>query len=157
MTDLEKRRLARDVARELDRRRTRRRLAVLVLLLAAAIAAVMFLRCGSGFGLGGSGKETGKRIGSAITADPRPTRCAIRLARKELTVDGKRATRAEAIKACKLTSGAEVLITGDARQGDWDDLRAALEAANIPYLTREPRGVTPTGPPADAGPSPTDH
>lgn len=154
MTDIDRKRLARDIARDMDRRKTRRRVAVLVLLVAAAIAAVMFLRCGSGLGLGGSGKETGKRIGSAITADPRPTRCAIRLARKELTVDGKRATRAEAVKVCKLTSGAEVLITGDARQGDWDDLRAALEAANIPYLTREPRGAAPGG---SAGPSPTDH
>jgi hypothetical protein len=40
-----------------------------------------------------------------------------------------------------------VTVTGDARQGDWDELRAALDEAAIPYLTREPRGATP----ADAG------
>jgi hypothetical protein len=30
-----------------------------------------------------------------------------------------------------------VVVTGDARQGDWDALRAALEAAKVPVFTKQ--------------------
>ena len=138
MTDIDHKRLA----KELDRRRMRRRLLALTTLLAAAIAAAMYLRCGSGFGTGGKGPGEGGTVKTAMASDA-AARCAIRLTATGITVDGKPATRDEAIAACKTKTGADVLITGDSRQGDWDDLRGALEAASIPFFTREPRGVTP--------------
>lgn len=129
------------LALELDRRRMRRRLLTLFVLLGAAIAAALYLRCGKGFGTGSSG-EGGKGI-ATIPADAGPKRCNLRLTGTGLTLDGKPVTRDTAIVACKRTAGADVLITGDARQGDWDDLRGALEAASIQFFTREPRGIAP--------------
>lgn len=127
------------LALELDRRRMRRRLLTLLVLLGAAIAAALYLRCGKGFGSRTSG---GKGI-AAIPTDAGPQRCTLRLTGAGLTLDGKPVTRDAAIAACKRTTGADVLITGDARQGDWDDLRGALEAASIQFFTREPRGIAP--------------
>jgi hypothetical protein len=140
MTDVDHKRLA----KELDRRRARKKLTIYSALLAAAVAALMYLRCGSGWGTGGKGAGEG---GSAISVAPPSdgaARCSLRLAADGLTVDGKAATRDEAIAACKGKTGADVLITGDARQGDWDELRDALEAAKIPFFTREPRGTAPS-------------
>ena len=144
MTNVDHRRLA----KELDRRRMRRRLATLLVLLAAAVAALLYLRCGSGFGTGGKGAgDGGKGIAKVPPSDAGPRRCALRLTARGLLLDGKPTTREAAIAACKKTTGADVLITGDARQGDWDALRGALEAASVQFFTREPRGVTPS----DAG------
>ncbi|HLL21877.1 MAG TPA: hypothetical protein VK427_07090 [Kofleriaceae bacterium] len=133
----------RQLAKELDRRRTRRRVTGFLGAIAAAIGAFLYLRCGSGWGTGGQGAGDGGTGAAVVPGDAGPARCSLRLAASGLTVDGKAATRDEAIAACKRTTGADVLITGDARQGDWDELRAALEAAGIPLFTREPRGVTP--------------
>ena len=134
---------AKTVAKEMDRRRLRRRMLVWLLLLGGLVAAVMFLRCGTGWGTGGKGEgKGGNKIGKT-TIDAGPHRCAIRLSATGITVDGKKATREEAIAACMKTSGADVLITGDSRQGDWDALRAGLESANVQFFTREPRGVAP--------------
>jgi hypothetical protein len=140
MTDIDHKKLA----KEIDRRRVRRRLVVLTGGLAAAIAALFYARCGTGWGTGGKGAgEGGSAKGVIVIPYDATARCAIRLAANGLTLDGKPSTRDAAIAACKKTAGADVLITGDARQGDWDDLRGALEAAGIQYFTREPRGVTP--------------
>lgn len=137
MTNLDHKRLA----KELDRRRMRRRMSVWLTLLAGAIAAAYYLRCGAGFGTGGKGPgEGGTTKGATKEA---ATRCKIRLGAKGITVDGKPAKLEEAIAACKGKAGADVLITGDARQGDWDELRSWLEASSIPFFTREPRGATP--------------
>lgn len=141
------RHMARDVARHLDRRRMRRRVLGWLVLLGLIILAIVYLRCGQGLGIGGKGKGESFGPGSAprslLAADAGPPRCAIRVTATGISVDGKPATTAQAVTTCKPTGGAEVLITGDARQGDWDELRAALDAAGIPYLTREPRGATP--------------
>lgn len=141
MTDVDHK----QIARELDRRRMRRKLVTYLGLLGAAIAAVFYLRCGKGWGTGGDGKGPGDggRVVATVPEDG-SARCALRLAADGLTVDGKPATRDEAVAACKTKTGADVLITGDARQGDWDELRDALEASKIPFFTREPRGVTPS-------------
>lgn len=140
MTDLDHRRLA----KHLDRRRVRRRMTLWTLLLGAVIAAATYLRCGSGWGIGGKGAgEGGTTQGTASDS----ARCSIRLSAKGITVNGEAVKREQAIARCKGKIGADVLITGNARQGDWDELRGALEAAGIPFFTREPRGVTP----ADAG------
>ena len=127
--------LTRDIAKQIDRRRLRRRLLVWTMLLAAAVVAAMYLRCGAGFGLGagpgsGEGAGPGSGPGSAqgLTG---AKRCAIRVAASGITVDGKPMLRDEAAAACAATAGADVVVTGDARQGDWADLRSALVTAGV--------------------------
>ena len=67
---------AKTVAKEIDRRRTRRRLFVLLAILGLLIAAVLFLRCGKGWGTGGKGEgKGGTKVGSAVV-DAGPVRCA---------------------------------------------------------------------------------
>jgi hypothetical protein len=138
MTDLDHKRLA----KELDRRRMRRRLLALTTLLAAAIAAAMYLRCGSGFGTGGKGPGEGGTTKTVTTSDA-AVRCQLRLTATGITVDGKAATREEAIAACKSKTGADVLITGDSRQGDWDELRGALDRNGAFYNNFIDSGVGP--------------
>jgi len=140
MTDINHKRLA----KELDRRRMRRRLTVYLAVLAAVIAAAVYLRCGRGWGTGGKGPGEGGTTTVKSTPSDAAARCSLRLAATGLTVDGKSATRDEAIALCKTKTGADVLVTGDARQGDWDELRDGLEAAGVQFFAREPRGVTPT-------------
>jgi len=129
-------RLARDVAKHLDRRRMRRRLVGWTAILALGVVAAMYLTCGRGFGLGGAGKGSGEGPGSA-RALVAPRRCAIRVTVRGITVDGKPAPRDEAVAACKATAGADVVVTGDARQGDRDDLLGALNAAGVPAFLRD--------------------
>jgi len=135
--------LAKDVAKQLDRRRMRRKLALWGAVVALIALAVSYVTCGQGFGLGGKGKGAGKGAGSGsatIVPDAGPTRCAVRIAAEGITVDGKAATRDAAVTACKATSGADVIVTGDARQGDWDDLKAALEAAGVTIYVKQSGG-----------------
>ena len=122
---------AKDVAKQLDRRQRRRRLVVLGIAITAIVLAVLYLRCGRGWGLG-SGSGNGNGSGSAApSADAGPVRCSIRVTATGITVDGKPATRTEAVAVCKATTGADVIVTGDAREGDWTELRTALEAAHV--------------------------
>jgi hypothetical protein len=139
--------IARDVAKQLDRRRTRRRLTVWTGLLALIIAAASYLRFGGGFGAlglgGGSGDGEDHGEGEEHRPVNHPTRCAVRISAAAITVGGKPMTRDEAVAACKGTPGADVVVTGDTREGDWQDLRAALEAAGIVVqLQRHPAGPT---------------
>ena len=127
------RRLARDVAKHLDRRRLRRKLLLVALLIAAIVLAFTRLSCGHGFGFGSGGAGSGTSDNPPTA--PRAPRCAIRISATGLTVDGKPATRNRAIAICRAAHGAEVIVTGDARQGDWDDLRAAFNAASIPIVS----------------------
>lgn len=127
-------RFARDVAKHLDRRRVHRKLVLWTALLALLAAAAQYLTCGHGFGLGGPGKGPGEPgLSHPAVA---PARCAIRVTARGITVDGKPMQRDEAVTACKATSGADVVVTGDARQGDWDDLRSALDAAGVASFLR---------------------
>lgn len=123
-------RLAKDIATNLDRRRMGRRVLFLAVLAAAIVLAVMYLRFGRGWGIA-TVKGEGKGLGSAIVREVGPKRCTIRVTAAGITLDGKKATRKAVVTACKETTGADVVVTGDARQGDWDELRAALEAANV--------------------------
>jgi len=129
--------LAKDVASELEWRRRRRKLLFISVWAAAIIAAVLYLRCGSGWGTGGKGAGKGSGSGGP-TAVPAagPKRCIVRVSVEGIIVDGKKSTRDEAVAACKATDGALVTVTGDARQGDWDDLRTALDAAGVKIFTR---------------------
>jgi hypothetical protein len=133
---------ASEVAKQLDRRHTRRKILVLGALAGAIVFAVTHLTCGKGFGIGGKGKGDGEGKGPGsgsivATVDAPPARCAVRVHAKGITVDGKEVTREQAVAACKATPGADVVVTGDARQGDWDALKTALEQAGVTIYTRE--------------------
>lgn len=129
---------AKDVAKHLDRRRMRRRLAVWTGLLGAIVLAAMYLTCGRGFGIGGKGSGSGKGPGSVVAAaDAGPRRCEVRVSVAGIVVDGKTATRDEAVTACKATAGADVVVTGDAREGDFKDLKTALEAAGVSVFVHD--------------------
>jgi hypothetical protein len=127
------RRFARDVAQQLDRKRVRRKLGLWSVLLAIVAAAAMYLRCGAGFGLGGGGKGPGEGGESTQTqrAATGPVRCALRLSGTGITVDGKPMSRDDAAAACKAIGGADLIVTGDAREGDRPALLRALGAAGI--------------------------
>jgi hypothetical protein len=141
------RRLAKDVAKHLDRRRMRRKLLVWALLVGALVLAALYATCGSGWGLGGKGKGKGAGSGPGSgsvqgllsTTDAGPRRCAIRIAAGGITADGKPATVEQAVAACKDATAAEILVTGGAREGDWEDLKVALERAKIQILRVEPK------------------
>jgi len=55
------RQLAKDVASELERRKRTRKLLFISVWAAAIIAAVMYMRCGSGWGTGGKGAGEDER------------------------------------------------------------------------------------------------
>lgn len=131
------RQLAKDVASELERRRRRRKVIFFVVWAAAIVAAILYLRCGRGWGTGGKGPGKGPGTGATGSAQTQgPKRCTVRVSAEGITVDGKKQTRAEAVAACKQTEGALITVTGDARQGDWDELRTALEAAGVEIFKR---------------------
>jgi hypothetical protein len=148
MTD--PRRLARDVAKHIERRRRRRKVVTLAVVIAAIVAAVLYLGFGRGWGFGkGKGEGAGAGTGSAAAlVDAGPRRCALRVTAEGITVDGEVMTRAQAVDACKTVGAADVVVTGDARQGVWDELRAGLEAAGIAVFQKGGAGPAP-GP--DAG------
>jgi hypothetical protein len=146
MTD---RKLARDVARQIERRRIRRRLLALTAAGILCILAIAYLRCAGGWGPGG-GKGSGTRAKQAATApvpDAGASRCDVRVDAEGIRLAGQPATRDQAVWACRAAGGADVVVTGAARQGDWDDLRAAFEAAGITVFVRG--GAAPS--PPDAG------
>ena len=121
---------AREVAKQLDRRRTKRRVTVWTMLLALIAAAAGYLRCGQGFGIGGGGKGSGDG-GSATHIVSGKPRCMIRLTGTGITVDGTAMSRDGALAACKAFGSAEIFVTGDARQGDGPELANALKAAGV--------------------------
>jgi len=129
--------LARDVAKELERRRRRRRLIFAAVWIALIALALVYVRCGGSWGLGGRGSGAGSGPGVVAASDAGPHRCAIRIAANGVTVDGRAATREAAVATCRTAGGADVVVTGDAREGDWEGLRAALEAAKVPVFVRE--------------------
>lgn len=141
------------VARVLRRRR-RRRLLFGAAAIAALVLAALLVRCGGGFGFGGGhglGRGDGHGTGSGTgrgpaSAPPTPARCHLRLDARGPSIDGRAVTVPEAVAACR--GGADVIVTGDARQGAWDELAAALRAAGVATAVR---GVDPP-PGIDAGP-----
>jgi len=63
-----------------------------------------------------------------------PRRCKIRIASGGISVDGRAVTVEEAIAACRSAKDVEVLVTGGARDGDYEDLEAALRKAGIRWV-----------------------
>jgi hypothetical protein len=134
--------LAKGVAKELSAQRRKRKLATYGFFGALLAAAIFFARCGMGWGVGGGegdgigdGKGDGKAKGSGSAVD-QPKRCTVRVAADGIFVDGAKKTRDDAVALCKKTEGAMVTVTGDARQGDWDELRAALQAVGVKIYIR---------------------
>jgi hypothetical protein len=123
-------RLARDGAKRLEQRRTPRKLVLWTAALALLVAAARYLTCGHGFGLGGvgSGDDTGA---STVQPAAGPQRCEIRITARGITVGGKPMQRDAVVAACRAMDGAAVVVTGDAREGDWKTLNAALRAAGV--------------------------
>ena len=110
------------------RRRQRRKVLFGATLVAILVVAFFLIRCGGGFGVGGKGGGgAGLGLGSGVqrATGPAPApaidagvRCQVRV-----DADGDAA-------------GADVVVTGDARQGLWDELRSALEAAGVEAFVR---------------------
>jgi hypothetical protein len=129
-------------------------------LVAAIVLAVMYARCRGGWGLGG-GSRSGLGLGSGTTQAPQPAlsggasadagvpRCQIRVDGGGISVDGKPLTVAGAVATCTRARAADVVVTGDALQGTWDELRLAFERAAIQTFVRG-RPESPA-PPLDAG------
>jgi hypothetical protein len=123
---------AKAVARELDRRHRRRRLLILGGWAVLVALAALYLRCGRGWGLGGGGGTgTGHGSGNGVAT---PHRCEVRVTSKGYELAGKPTTRSAIVGEC--AQGVDVIVTGDARQGDWDALKAELDAAKIQTFTR---------------------
>ena len=162
MSEATRKQLAKDVAKELDWRRRRRKLIFFILWAILIVLAILWLRCGRGWGLGGGG-GTGMgsepapqpAVGSAAIAhDAAPARCTLRVSADGITVDGTPVTRDEAVARCRTTDGAMVTVTGDARQGDWDELRASLQAAGVKIYIRGELWDGKDPPPAHVEPVP---
>lgn len=116
------------------------RLLVVGAIVAAAVLAFLYLQCGSGWGFGpGSGKGEGK--GSARPAVSTPLdaavpRCQLRVDAAGVALEGKPVEIAAAVAACDKAGAADVVVTGDARQGQWDQLKAALDGAGVKSFVR---------------------
>ena len=126
-----------DVAKALHKRMRRRKLGFFAIGAALIAALVYFVTCGHGFGLGGQGKGSGVGPGVVAANDAGPTRCTVRVDKAGYSVDGKAsATRDDVVEVCKKTGAAEVTVTGDAREGSWTELKAALDAAHVAIYQR---------------------
>jgi hypothetical protein len=123
---------AKNVAKELDRIHRRRRLLILGGWAVLVILAALYLRCGRGWGLGG-GNGSGAGSGTA-SAPAVPHHCQVRVTAKGLELAGQPSTQGTIVASCP--QGVDVIVTGDARQGDWDALKAALDAAHVPVFAR---------------------
>lgn len=135
------------VAKVLARQRRRRRLFAAAVI-AVLVIALLAIRCGGGFGLGGGDGLGGGRggAGAGSGSASAPARCQLRVDATGVTVDGMPGSSAAAVAACR--GGADVVVTGDARQGTWDELARALAAAGVATAVRG--AGAPTS--ADAGP-----
>jgi hypothetical protein len=140
-----------EASQRLKRRGRLGRLLFWAFAIAAIVAVFLIAKCGGGFGLGkgsgglgkgrslrggteASGAASGAGAGAASTA---PARCMVRVDATGIAVNGKPATVAEVVSACKsAAAGADVIVAGDARQATWEELRGALDAAGIASLVR---------------------
>jgi hypothetical protein len=117
-------------------------------LLAAVALAATYLRCGLGFGSGDGGGDGDGDGGGPARALVGPARCAIRVASTGITVDGTPMERGNTVSVCKAASGADVVVTGDAREGDWKLLEAALRAGGVTDIrVRQPGSRGAAAPP----------
>lgn len=147
-----------------ERKPKKTRWAVRGVLAALILMALAYLRCGSGFGLGGGwgvgddedqreGQGSGAGTGMITRQDdpkappsplvgeqPAPARCQLRLDGNGLWLLGatgqEQVEAAAAVAACQRAGGADVVVTGDAKQGAWDELKRALDEAGVASFVR---------------------
>lgn len=117
----------------------RRRWGVWLVVIAAAIAALLYARCGDGFGLGGlgAGDLTDQKTSPQpllTTSDAAAPRCHIRVDAAGVTLEGAPIEIADIAGRCR--AGVELTVTGDARYGDAQAVREAVRAAGIDLLDR---------------------
>jgi len=137
----------------------RKKLARLTILAALAVLAVVLFpwtRCRGMFGLGGEGgnsEESTQRprpvasSGTGTSVDAGIPRCELRLDAAGLHLSGRPATHDAVLAGCRTAGAADVVVTGDAAQGAWDELRALLAGAGIKAYVRG----APDTPAADGG------
>jgi hypothetical protein len=115
----------------------RRLLWLVVIAVVIAAAVVLYERCGGGWGLG-PGSSSGEGSGAGSAGSGVRARCAVKVTAAGFVLDGKPATKdvAAVVTACKAAGGALVTVVGDAREGDWEQLQRALEAASVPIDRR---------------------
>jgi hypothetical protein len=131
---------------------------ILLLVVAAGVIVGSYLKCG-GLGLGpgwGFGSGTGSApVASATTTSARDAgthgTCHVRLDSQGFALEGGTSTLEAIVGACKEAGSAELVVTGDARSGSYDELRAALDQASIPYHVRGRPDAT-TLPPSSSAP-----
>lgn len=68
-------------------------------------------------------------------AKPAPKPCALRLDRRGLWRGDRSITVKQAVVRCRKAGRASVTVTGDAKQGDLDDLNRAFDEAGIEVLS----------------------
>lgn len=124
-----------------DSRRSRSRWALRGALAGLVAAAIAVLRCAPGIGLGGGGEGSEEQVAKE-TPEPAPAalRCQLRLDAAGLwllaATGQTQVSQEQAVSACRTSGGADVVVTGDAKQGSWEALRSALEAAKVPAFVR---------------------
>lgn len=147
--------VARAIARHLDRRRMRRRLLGWLVLLGLIAAAAMYATCGTGFGLGGKGKGEGPGGGGDQTRGSARAlvakRCELRVGPSGITLDGKAMLRDEAVAAAKSCNGVDLYPSGDVRSGDVKDLQEALSSAGVSDVVEHPGAPSPSAVPPSTG------
>jgi hypothetical protein len=130
--------------------------------LAALIAlALGYLRCNGELGLGGGRGDSGDTLEVAappVVPAPGSLRCQLRLDGAGLWALGATGQQqievAAAVASCKVAGGADVVLTGEARQGAWDELHAALEAGGVTSFVRGAgAAISPTSPVAPEDPA----
>ncbi len=137
------------------KRSTGGRLVIWAFVLGLLVAAMMYLRCGEGFGFGPGGGEDGddesekgeakSELSPAVGGEP-AERCRLRVDSEGVKIDGKALEVDEAVAACKKTGGAELTATGDAKYGTVEELKAALDREGVPVLVRDPATAPPSPP-----------
>jgi hypothetical protein len=144
------------MSRRRQQRSTGGRLVIWAFVLGLLVAALMYLRCGEGFGFGPGGGDDGDdksdkdeatrdEVRPAVGGEP-ARRCQLRVDAEGVTIDGKKAEVDAAVAACKTAGGAELTATGDAKYGTVEELKAALERESVPVLVRDPATAAPRAP-----------
>ncbi len=102
---------------------------------------------GDGTGMSTKQDEPTAPAKPLVGETPAPARCQLRLdggGLWQLGATGQEKMEvAAAVAACKQAGGADVTVTGDARQGAWDELKRALDEEGVASFVRG--GGAPTG------------
>jgi hypothetical protein len=119
----------------------------MVLALGAAIAAafIFLFQCDGGLGVVGDGAEWAREKAGIARPDAAPAagdaaaaaaRCQLRLDPSGLSIDGEPAEIEDAVDACAASGAADLVVTGDARYGEFEALSEALDAAGVDVYVR---------------------